>query len=95
MLLFSSIQFQVLCCQEKKIYAQKSYKDWLPLCSSKKKGIFKLMKLKVVQRKDWKHRNESWYWHREEGETILILFYMNSKRAANFVFVFRLIQVQL
>ena len=43
------------------------------------------MKYKITQRKNWKHWKESWYWSKEKGEAILILFCMNSKKVANFV----------
>ena len=64
--------------------AQKSYKALFPLWSLKKWYIE--IKKKITQRKDRKPWKESWYCYREKGETILILFYMNSKKVANFVF---------
>ena len=64
---------------------QKSYKALLPLWFLKKR-YNEINKLKIQQRKDWKDWKESWYWNKEKGKTILILFPMNSKKVADFIF---------
>ena len=50
-------------------------------------------RLKIMQSKDWKRWNESWYWNKdfeywnkEKGKNYTFLFCMNSKTVASFVF---------